>query len=177
MPRLAVINPYQKFYALDGITPLSGGSVQFYENLTTTPLSIYSNRDLTVPQTNPYTLDAGGAINGDVFFSALATMVTYDSIGAEIDTFNYVSCVDLAVPFALWSATTIYNDDFSFGNIVQSPLDDNYYISIQALNLNHEPSVSPTWWEPYFNYLIKIQNLVAAKSVAVGNATTGLAGG
>ena len=176
MPRLAVINPYQKFYALDGITPLSGGSVQFYENLTTTPLSIYSNRDLTVPQTNPYTLDAGGAINGDVFFSALATMVTYDSIGAEVETFNYVSCVDLAIPFAEWSPTTIYTDDFSIGNVVQSPVDGNYYISIGSPNLNHEPSVSPTWWEPYFDYLIKIQSLVPAKSVAVGNATTGLAG-
>jgi len=174
--RASVINPYQKFYELDGVTPLSGGSITFYENETTDLLAIYSDSALTVPQTNPYELDAGGAINGDVYFDTLATLVTFDSDDTEIQTFDNVACFDQSNPLAVWDPAQTYTGDFSSNNIVQSPVDDNYYISIQGNNLNHEPSVSPLWWEPFGDYLLIGQAIVPAGYVAIGNATTGLAG-
>lgn len=148
----SVINPYQKFYAEDGITPLSGGSIAVYENGTTTLLSIYSDNGMTVPQDNPYNLDAGGAINGDIHFEGFATITPFDGpdgTGAEMPSFDDVSCFDQSNPFGLWDATVTYTDDRSASNIVQSPVDGNYYISLQDNNLNHEPSVSPLWWSTF----------------------------
>lgn len=176
MSRASVISPYQKFYESDGVTPLSGGSAVFYENETTDLLAIYSDSELTIPRANPVTLDAGGGINGDVHFAVFATIVTYDAIGAEVETFDDVSCFDESIPLALWDPTVVYGDDRSSSNIVQSPVDDNYYISIQALNLNHEPSASPSWWLPFGAFLLIGGALVPAGYVAIGNATTGLAG-
>jgi hypothetical protein len=165
--RSSVINPYQKFYELDGVTPLSGGTIQFYYTETTDPLPIYSNNELTVPQTNPYELDAGGAINGDVYFDVLATLVTYDSIGAEVQTFDNVSCFDQTVIFGTWDQDVVYEDDGAASDIVQSPVDGNFYISIQANNLDHEPSVSPLWWQlwPFASF---------AKGVLFAGNTTGI---
>lgn len=148
----SVINPYQKFYAEDGITPLSGGSIAVYENGTTTLLAIYSDNGMTVPQDNPYNLDAGGAINGDIHFEGFATITPFDGpdgTGAEMPSFDDVSCFDQSNPFGLWDATVTYTDDRSASNIVQSPVDENYYVSIQNGNLNHEPSVSPSWWRTF----------------------------
>lgn len=148
----SVINPYQKFYAEDGITPLSGGSIAVYENGTTTLLSIYSDNGMTVPQDNPYNLDAGGAINGDIHFEGFATITPFDGpdgTGAEMPSFDDVSCFDQSNPFGLWDATVTYTDDRSASNIVQSPVDGNYYISLQDNNLNHEPSASPSWWSTF----------------------------
>lgn len=176
MARASVISPYQKFYALDGITPLSGGTVAVYENLTTNLLSIYSDRNLTIPQTNPYVLDAGGAINGDVFYSGNATLTTFDDDGGEIASFDYVTCFDQSIPFAAWDATVTYTASYASSNIVQSTVDNNYYISIQANNLNHEPSVSASWWQSYAAYIVKILGLVSPGYVALGDATTGLTG-
>ena len=145
--RASVISPYQKFYALDGITPLSGGSVAFYENETTDLLAIFSDSNLTIPQDNPYDLDAGGGIAGDVHFVGLATITTFDSGGGEVQSFDFVSCFDQSVPFDVWIASVVYNDEGGSTNIVQSPVNGLMYISIANDNLNHEPSVSPAWWE------------------------------
>lgn len=49
-----------KFYAADGVTPLSGGKVATYAAGTTTPLASFSNADGTAANTNPITLNSNG---------------------------------------------------------------------------------------------------------------------
>ena len=80
-----VINPYQTFYDSNG-NPRANGTVTFYVNTTTTLGSIYSDEALTVPQTNPYTLDAFGRITGDVKYSGLMTVAEANSDGSDVIT-------------------------------------------------------------------------------------------
>lgn len=52
-------NGQQQFTDNNG-SPLSGGSVYFYEPGTTTPKTTYQNAALTVPNTNPVILNSAG---------------------------------------------------------------------------------------------------------------------
>ncbi len=52
-------NAQQQFCDNNG-APLAGGSVAFYEVGTTTPKATYLDSGLTVPNSNPVLLNAGG---------------------------------------------------------------------------------------------------------------------
>lgn len=52
-------NAKQQFFSQIGL-PLAGGKVYFYVPGTTTPKATYQDEALTIPNTNPITLDAGG---------------------------------------------------------------------------------------------------------------------
>ena len=140
----SVVNSYQRFYANDGVTPLSGGFLTFYENETTTLISIYSDPQLTVAQTNPdYELDAGGRIQGDVRFAGTASILIKDSAGATVRTDDNNVCYQNAPAFGVWDSTVTYADQ----DIVRGS-DDLYYISIVNNNINNDPAAgaSPTQW-------------------------------
>jgi len=60
----------------------ANGLVYFYVNKTTTLASIFSDEDLTVPQSNPYTLNAYGEIQGDVKYNGKMTVKHTNSDGS-----------------------------------------------------------------------------------------------
>ena len=141
MANFNYINPYQKYWLADGVTPNGAGTLTFYENGTTTPINIFSDPQLTVAQTNPYTLDAGGRIAADVYFSGTASVLVEDSSGASIRTDDDQICVITDVPFSAWNSDTSY----SIGDITRGS-NGNYYISITNNNLNNDPISSATNW-------------------------------
>ena len=141
MANFNYINPYQKYWLTDGVTPNGAGTLTFYENGTTTPINIFSDPQLTVAQTNPYTLDAGGRIAADVYFAGTASVLVKDSSGATIRTDDDQICVITDVPFSAWNSDTSY----SIGDITRGS-NGNYYISITNNNLNNDPISSATNW-------------------------------
>jgi hypothetical protein len=143
MARASVISPYQKFWDLAGLIALSDGTVTFYQNQTTTLATVYSDPDLTVVQDNPYTLDSGGRIQGDVYFDDTLSLLLKDSNGASQYTMDNVTCFDPSAAFSEWNEFTVYGDGGS--NIVTGP-DGNYYVSIQDNNEGNTPATSPLWW-------------------------------
>jgi hypothetical protein len=84
-----VINPDQQFLDANG-DPLGAGTLTFYVNLTTTLSTIYSDEALTIPQSNPYQLDASGRMLGDVKYTGKKRMVVKDVSGATIRTLDNV---------------------------------------------------------------------------------------
>jgi len=58
------------------------GLVYFYVNKTTELAKIFSDEDLTVPQSNPYMLNAYGEIQGDVKYSGKMTVKQTNSDGS-----------------------------------------------------------------------------------------------
>jgi hypothetical protein len=140
--RASVISPYQAFW--DGDTPLSGGSLTFYQNETTTLAAIWRDPELKIPQVNPYRLDAGGRINGDIRFPSTLSVKIEDAYGNEIDTLDGVTCFDDGVVFGEWNAFTVYGEG---GDNIVTGSDGNYYVSLVDDNLANDPVSSPTEWE------------------------------
>lgn len=76
------INVRQQFLDSTG-QPRANGYVYFYNNKTTTLAIIYSDELLSVPQSNPYRLNANGEIEGDVKYSGKLTVVATNSDGSD----------------------------------------------------------------------------------------------
>jgi hypothetical protein len=111
-----VINPYQTFYDSNGKVR-SSGWVTFYINTTTTPGAIYSDDELTVPQVNPYQLDAHGRITGDVKYTGLMTLKITNEDLSDVITEDNVSTINSAAA----SAVTIEDVDGMYsGSDVES---------------------------------------------------------
>jgi len=86
-----VINPDQQFLDASG-DPLGAGTLTFYVNLASTTLStIYSDELLTIPQDNPYTLDAAGRTSANIKYIGKKRMVVKDFSGATVRTIDNVS--------------------------------------------------------------------------------------
>jgi hypothetical protein len=77
------LNMQQQFLDSDG-NPRAFGLVTFYNNKTTTKATIYSDELLTVPQSNPYELDANGILDGDVRYSGKLTVSVSNSDGSDV---------------------------------------------------------------------------------------------
>lgn len=90
-------SPNQQFADNTGL-PYAGGSLTFYASGTSTPLATYSNRALTIPNTNPIVLDSAGRA-GDIFLQNLAYKVVLASDALGL------------VP--VWTADPVYSSDFS----------------------------------------------------------------
>jgi len=87
-----ILNPYTQFRDDTGL-PVENGTVTFYINETTTLSTVWTDNTETVPQANPYTLDASGRITGDVYYTGVKTIVLKDQFGAEIRTVDDVAVV------------------------------------------------------------------------------------
>lgn len=103
-----VINTYQTFSGSTG-KPRSAGFVTFYKNTTTTLAQIFSDEALTVPQDNPYQLDAHGRITGDVKYSGLLTLKITNEDLSDVRTDDNVAT----------TASTI-NSDLRYGPIFET---------------------------------------------------------
>jgi len=84
-----VINPDQQFLDAAG-NPLASGTVTFNVNETGTLATIYSDEALTVPQSNPYTLDSSGRISGDVKYTGKLRVISKTVGGATVRTWDNV---------------------------------------------------------------------------------------
>ena len=163
----------QFFYNGTPAAPLAGGLLYFYEPGTTTPKNTYSDNALSTANSNPVVLSASGVMS-NVFLNGAYRVILKDKDGVQQwDRDSVNSIADIVGN--TWDSTITYGVG---GTNVVYASDGNYYVSIQANNLGHEPAnnANPTWWKNQFDYLAVDQQIVAAKSIAVGNATTGLTG-
>jgi len=87
-----LINPYQTFWDSTGKVR-AGGKLTIFDNETTTKASIFSDEALTVAQTNPYTLNANGQIEGDVKYEGLKTLQVTNSDGSDVRTTDNVTTI------------------------------------------------------------------------------------
>lgn len=96
-----LVNPFQQFRD-DGGRALASGLLEVFENgQTVVQKDIFSDSDLTVAQSNPYTLDDFGRVRGDVHYSGLATITLKNATGLfirELD--DVVTTTDGASTFA-----------------------------------------------------------------------------
>lgn len=67
-----IVTGYQQFKDDNG-DPVANGTLEFFENKTTTPKTIFSDPTFLTPQTNPYTLDINGSVQADVFLQGIYT--------------------------------------------------------------------------------------------------------
>ena len=88
-------SPNQQFADTTGL-PYAGGSLTFYASGTSTPLATYSNRALSIANTNPVVLDSAGRA-GDIFLQNLAYKVVLADVNTNV----------------IWTADPVYSSDFS----------------------------------------------------------------
>lgn len=164
----------QFFYNGTPAAPLSGGLMYFYvAGSTLTPKDTYSDNGLSTPNANPVVLSSSGVLP-NVFLNGSYRVILKDKDGVQQWDKDSVNSL-INILGNAWDSTITYG--LGGTNIVYGS-DGIYYVSIQANNLGHDPAAgaNPTWWKAAFDYFAIGQTIVAAKSVAVGNATTGLAG-
>jgi len=85
-----IVTAYQQFLDDNG-DPVANGTIEFFENFTTTPKTIFSDPAFTTPQTNPYTLDINGSVQADVFLDGVYTYELRSVDTALIRTINDVT--------------------------------------------------------------------------------------
>ena len=91
-----------RFFGLDGL-PLAGGKVHIYAAGTTTPITSYNSRDLTVPNTWPVVLDSAG--KADIYLEGPARFRILDRFDVLIEETDWIRGDDQdTIKFAL--ATT-----------------------------------------------------------------------
>src|SRR6478609_2247984 len=164
----------QFFYNGTPAAPLSGGLMYFYvPGSTLVAKDTYSDNSLSVPNSNPVVLSASGVLP-NVFLDGAYRVVLKDKDGVQQWDRDSVNSINDIIGND-WDSTITYG--MGGTNIVYAS-DGYYYVSLQANNLGHDPAnnANPTWWQNQWDYEAKNQQIVAAKSIAVGNATTGLAG-
>lgn len=88
-------NPNEQFCDATG-TPYAGGSLTFYASGTTTPLNTYSDKALTIANTNPVVLDSAGRA-GTIFLQNLAYKVVLEDVNLNV----------------IWTMDPVYASDFS----------------------------------------------------------------
>jgi hypothetical protein len=99
-----ILNPEQTFRDSTGAVR-AFGTITVYENNTTTKAAIYSDADLTVTQSNPYTLDAYGRVVGDLTYAGVKTIAIANEDGSDVVTYDDVASTndtagEWAVPVA-----------------------------------------------------------------------------
>lgn len=87
--------------------PYAGGSLTFYASGTSTQLATYSDRALTIANTNPVLLDSAGRA-GNIFLQNLAYKVVLSQLNSD-GTFTPV-----------WTEDPVYSSDFSTTAAFQS---------------------------------------------------------
>lgn len=132
--------PYLQYFDGNG-DPLAGGFLYFYEAGTSDLKDIYSDGDLTIPASNPVTLNANGSVS-NIFYSGLSRVRLTDSNGIQIFDIDNVGPEDLAGLPPLW----VNDSTYSVNDVVKTA-DGLYYRSIQNGNAGNTPSVSSAYWE------------------------------
>lgn len=77
------VPPFAQYFDDSGEV-LNGGSITFTTSGTTTPKATYSDKALSVPNTNPVLLDSAGRPATDIWGSGSYRMVLKDRLGATV---------------------------------------------------------------------------------------------
>jgi len=75
--------PGAQFFDSNG-RPCASGSLTFYDTGTTNAKAVYSDPDLSVEATNPYSLDSSGRIAVNIYGSGSYTVILKTSTGATV---------------------------------------------------------------------------------------------
>ena len=140
-------NPVIK-YTTDTLKTLPGALLNFYENGTTTPKTIYADPFKISALTNPVVAGSAGIfvpifLDG-TYTAELKSAAGVTQTGWPVDN---VGGEDELGAFSDYSALTSY----VIGDIVTGS-NGLYYISQANVNLNHNPTIGaniPTWWEEF----------------------------
>lgn len=83
-----ILNQNPAYYTLIGnqLSPVAGGSIQFYASGATVPADTFSDIACTIPNTNPVLLDAYGRTVTEVWGNTNYTAVLSDANGVELWT-------------------------------------------------------------------------------------------
>lgn len=81
--------PFSQFFDNSG-NVLASGSITFTDSGTTTPKTTYSDKALSVPNTNPVLLNSAGRPATDIWGSGSYRAVLKNSIGSVLGTFDNV---------------------------------------------------------------------------------------
>jgi len=150
--------------------PLVNGLIYFYESGTTTPKATYADINQAVANPNPVVLDASG-YQPNIFFNGVAKAVLATSANVQIQTRDPVGDTAVNIPFQSW----VPNFSYSLNDLVLGS-NGEFYISLENGNIGNDPTISPSEWGNAFDSLIIGQDAVDDGFVAIGDATTGLAG-
>jgi hypothetical protein len=87
-----LVNPYTQFWDIVGTGMLPNGTINFFENTTTTAAEVFSDADLTTSIGSTITLDAGGRAR-EVYFDATLTIEVFDANGAFLRRVDNVTSI------------------------------------------------------------------------------------
>ena len=89
-------NPFPQYVDSAGL-PVSGGTLNFYETGTSTPLAVYSDQTLSTSLGTSVTLNSAGRPSTQIFLQngPAYKVILRDSAAAEIWTAPYVSATDI----------------------------------------------------------------------------------
>ncbi len=135
------INPVPQETIADGSAPNSSGTLTFYKSGTNVLLSVYADATFDTAITNPVPLDASGR-TPNIFYEGAAKVQSKNSSGTLLWERDPVGGEQVTGELAFWESIVTY----SLNSIVQGS-DNKFYISLQAANINHDPTTpAPTWW-------------------------------
>jgi hypothetical protein len=83
-------DPNPVWVGLLGTTSAANGTLQFYDQGTTTPKATYSDEGLTTPNANPVELDAAGRAETEIWLDGPYTVVLKDEDGTTVWTRDVV---------------------------------------------------------------------------------------
>ena len=132
MARLSA--PLQQFLDAN-CNRLANGSLQFYENGTTTPKAIFQDVDFQIPQSNPLDLSACGETPALLQLDGVYTVEVRDSTGAVVNTINDVTGIGGGTSTGTIAADIGYTAPFTGAvqQTVKSRLGKRVYISDFAI--------------------------------------------
>jgi hypothetical protein len=135
-------NPVIK-YTTDTLKSLPNSKLYFYQNGTSTPKSVYADKNKITNLGAVITSDPAG-IFVPIFLDGTYRVTLKDSLGNTQSGWpvDNVGGEDTVGAFDDWSAITNY----SIGNLVTGS-NGLRYNSLQFPNLNNDPITSPTYWQ------------------------------
>lgn len=135
-------NPVIK-YTTDTLKTLPGSTLSFFQNGTSTPKTVYADKNKITSLGSVVTSDSAGVFV-PIFLDGTYRVTLKNAAGVTQTGWpvDNVGGEDTTGAFDDWSAITSY----SIGEIVTAS-NGLRYVSLQNSNLNQEPSISPTYWQ------------------------------
>lgn len=135
-------NPVIK-YTTDTLKTLPGSTLSFFQNGTSTPKTVYADKNKITSLGSVVTSDSAGVFV-PIFLDGTYRVTLKNAAGVTQTGWpvDNVGGEDTTGAFDDWSAITSY----SIGEIVTAS-NGLRYVSLQNSNLNQEPSISATYWQ------------------------------